>query len=171
MLDDDELAESPADGREDASPACRSTDGRALGRRDVDPGMEAIPSRAEEVADWACNRLNEPDRRTRQRPAKRSKGRGARGPVRLQPGPDLELPQRSVGVRPEHPVEDRRRKTVPRERELKRRPRRWPRGARALRESPLTLSSGPGSVPLAALPSPKKGNQNEGSNPHSGGRR
>src|SRR5207247_9706918 len=121
MLDDDELAESPADGREDDSPACRSTDGRALGRRDVDPGMEAIPSRAEEVADWACNRLNEPDRRTRQRPAKRSIGRGARGPVRLQPGPDLELPQRSVGVRPEHPVEDRRRKTVPRERELKRR--------------------------------------------------
>jgi hypothetical protein len=121
VLDDDELPEALAGGREDDSPSCRSADGRALGRRNVDARMEAVASRTEHVAEWTCDRLNELDRRTRQWPAKRCVSRRARSPVRLQPGPDLELSQRRVGVRTEHAVDDRRREAVPRERELKRR--------------------------------------------------
>jgi hypothetical protein len=47
--------------------------------------------------------------------------RGAGGPVRIEAGPQLELPQRSVGVRPEDTVERGRREAVPGEGELERR--------------------------------------------------
>jgi hypothetical protein len=57
MLEDYELPEALAHGREHDPAARCGCNGRALGRRDVDPGMEAVPARAEAVADRSRDRL------------------------------------------------------------------------------------------------------------------
>ena len=219
--------------------------------------MEAVAPRAEQVAVGARHRNQELDRRARHRPPKGRVRRGPAVPSGSRPAQQLELPQRRVGVRAEHAVEDRRREAVPGERELERRdvppaaadrqvspperpppsvpaeglararsehavrgearpalePHDRPLGARAEnavdrpvvqavrpepnlkgghvraactggasreggREEPEYRESRPprshgalNRYQMPALPSPKRGNQNEGSNPHSGGRR
>src|SRR5689334_20623966 len=82
--------------------------------------MEAVATRAEEVAERRNERMSEPKRGARERLAESGVGGGAGGPVEREPGPALEATQRPVGVCAEVAVERPRRKAVPRERELER---------------------------------------------------
>ena len=83
---------------EDDPPGSCGADRSALRRGEVDPGMEPVAARAEDVADGRDQRSCKADRAAGERPAQSSDRGRPSDPVRPDPGPLLETTKRGVRV-------------------------------------------------------------------------
>jgi hypothetical protein len=121
VRDRDESAEPVVPARERDPPRHGCADARSLGRREVDPLVEASASGPERAGDVALERPTETDRTLRRRPSKRRERARPGAAVDAETGPGLESEQRLLRPFAEDGVEPPGGKPVPGEVELERR--------------------------------------------------
>src|SRR5436189_139841 len=121
VADDDEEAVATAVPARPHHPAgLRGTDPGAVRRREVEPGVEAVPARAEEIADPSADRPAETEGHAGARAREGAERRRPGHTVGAEAGPALKPAECRVRVRPEDSVEGPGREAVPGELELER---------------------------------------------------
>jgi CDP-diacylglycerol--glycerol-3-phosphate 3-phosphatidyltransferase len=99
-------------------PGASGADGSPIGRREVDPRMEAVVAGSEAVSDRSADRPHEADRGPRRRRTQRAHRSRAGYPVAPQAAPALVTEQRESGAGAEDAVDRPGREAVPGEEEL-----------------------------------------------------